>query len=71
MNDRQSNVQTDDLDRSSEASGDKRTFTSARSLSSMSDSKRASETSGSKCTRSSVIERLASEKAKNFVKTKN
>jgi len=30
---------------------------------STSDSKRASETSGSKCTKSSVIERLVSEKA--------
>jgi len=42
--------------------------TSARSPSSTSDSKRASETSGSECTRSSVIERIASEKAKNLIK---
>jgi len=59
--DRQSNVLTDDLDRSSEAS-------SARFQASTSDSKRASETSSSKCTKSSVIERLASEKAKNLIK---
>jgi len=59
--DRQSNVLTEDLDRSSEAS-------SARSQASTSDSKPASETSSSKCTKSSVIERLVSEKAKNLIK---
>jgi len=42
--------------------------TSARSPNWTSDSKRASETSSSKCTKSSVIERLVSEKAKNLIK---
>ena len=40
--------------------------TSARSLRSTSDSKQAFETSSSKCTKNSAIERLAYEKAKNF-----